>query len=230
VIPTWDGQWSAVDRYRSIVKALLMRPRGEAPVYGAGDDGQIVEGQVRGALAEVRQCSMTIPPRPDAADRASRWTPAEVLWRHLPVLGGVATQASVDRLVKALRRRSRAEIGAFAEGLATALWQTDSRDRFEQPIRDVQDPPGVVLPMSSNPFLHARCAVVAAGHETFQHVLATPSAIAADWDMSESEHLLFAAPAAWRAKTGEPWDYETAHDYETGSNTSAWTSQPTPGS
>ncbi|MFJ9895394.1 DUF4240 domain-containing protein [Streptomyces sp. NPDC091280] len=144
------------------------------------------------------------------------------IWHQLRVLDGKADEDSVDRLVAELGKQGEADILAFSEALAEALWQLDTERHFNQPVRDIDDPEDELLPLSSDTFLYLRCAVVAAGRQRYDQVLADPSALAGEWDFSEAELLLEAAPQAYEAVTGLAWDHETALSPETGSNPTGW--------
>ena len=76
--------------------------------------------------------------------------------------------------------------------------------------------------MSDDVFLYARCAVVAAGHPTWERVVADPAAMAGSWSIFDGEWLLTVAPNAFEESTGTSWSHESPVSYETGSNTAGW--------
>jgi hypothetical protein len=127
-----------------------------------------------------------------------------------------------DALTSALAARTEAEIVAFAESLARALYELDTEVHCSQPVQDVSEPDGLVLGMSSDVFLYARCAVVAAGRQTWAQVLAEPAAFAGRWEVADAEALLYVANEAFEQATGRTWEHDTAVSYETGSNPAGW--------
>lgn len=143
-------------------------------------------------------------------------------WDLIATLDGRPDPERIAELTENLAQGSARRIELFAEHLAKALWDIDSRDRIAQPVRDTADgPDGPVFPLSSDVFLYARCAVVIAGRQTWQRVLQDPAAMAGTWDLG-AEEILYVAPVAFEQKTGSDWTYRTAVDYETGSNESGW--------
>jgi hypothetical protein len=126
-------------------------------------------------------------------------------------------------LIAALADQGEAGIVAFSESLARALYELDTRAHCEQPVRDVSEPvDGPVWPMSEDVFLYARCAVVAAGPETWRRVVDDPTAFAGRWPVADGELLLSVAPEAYERATGLDWDHETEVSAETGSNIHGW--------
>ncbi|MEU0414745.1 DUF4240 domain-containing protein [Streptomyces griseorubiginosus] len=145
------------------------------------------------------------------------------MWQQLRVLDGKADEESVDSLVAELSQQNETDIVAFSEALAEALWRLDTEAHFNQPVRDIDDPEDEeTLPLSDDAFLYLRCAVIAAGRERYEQVLFDPTALAGEWDFSEAELLLEAAPRAFEAVTGLSWDHETEFSPETGSNRNGW--------
>ncbi|MFI6639052.1 DUF4240 domain-containing protein [Streptomyces sp. NPDC050504] len=97
----------------------------------------------------------------------------------------------------------------FAEQLSWALHRLDRRELGQD--------------LSGDAFLYMRCAVVAAGRETFEGALQDPgvfAAFAADFVWAES--LLYTPDHAYERVTGEQWSRNTRYSYESYSNTSAW--------
>lgn len=141
-------------------------------------------------------------------------------WRLIATLRGRVGDDDLERLGRRLRQLPAAEITAFADRLAVVLHQLDRHDLWVQPVSDVESP-DEVFPLSDDAFLYARCAVVAAGEQTYQRVLADPTAFAGAWDLG-AELLMYAADEAYEDVTGEEWDHETPVSAETGSNSAGW--------
>ena len=96
----------------------------------------------------------------------------------IAILGGVADDASTSRLVDYLADRGEPAIVAFAEALARAVFDLDTPTHGAQSVYDSsEDGDGPAIPMSSDVFLHARLAVVASGRDTYERVLADPTAM-----------------------------------------------------
>lgn len=68
-------------------------------------------------------------------------------------------------------------------------------------------------------FLYARCCVVANGRAAFEKVVNGPASMPKDMDF---EAILYAAAEAFERKTGKPFDYMPAFNYETYSNQAGW--------
>jgi hypothetical protein len=146
----------------------------------------------------------------------------EEFWELIAGLHGKADPEGIAALTENLSQGAAERIGAFAEHLASALHALDSRDRMAQPVRDTADgPDSPAFPLSKEVFLYARCAVVAAGRDTWQRVVDEPEAMSGTWDLG-AEELLYVAPVAFEHKTGSDWTHRTAVAYETGSNVEGW--------
>lgn len=143
-------------------------------------------------------------------------------WELIGTLNGSAAPDGIAALTETLTQRPRAEIVAFAEHLAQALYAIDSRDRMAQPVRDTADGPNApAFPLSKEVFLYARAAVVVAGRGVWQQVVDDPTAMAGTWDLG-AEELLYVAPVAFEHRTGSDWNHRTAVSRETGSNEAGW--------
>jgi hypothetical protein len=127
--------------------------------------------------------------------------------------------AVVEPLVRALALLPDAEIGSFQEILAQKLYDLDGRAWARE------SGPGVWLgepdQVSADAFLYARCAVVAAGQDSYAGVRADPTRMPKD---AEFESLLYVASTAYERKTGLEWDDldDTEVSYETFSNEAGW--------
>lgn len=142
-------------------------------------------------------------------------------WQVIGSLGGRVDRMSAERLADRLANRSSDEITEFADHLADALFALDSPAHADVPIVD-PTAGGEPLSMGDDLFLYARCAVVAAGQETWKRVVADPSAMAGTWWAFDGEWLLSVAPHAYEEATGLDWTHESPRSYETGSNEAAW--------
>ncbi len=116
---------------------------------------------------------------------------------------------AIAPVVAALAKQSKAEIEAFEEHLARALYDLDTRAHVESSGKSAD---------SGDGFLYARCHVVAQGRQHYEKVLADPAQMPRtleEW----CEPLLFAGAKAWAELTGEDsWCPATSVSYETGSN------------
>lgn len=142
-------------------------------------------------------------------------------WGFIRSLNGTIDQSSAAVLATRLSVETPAKIIAFAEKLAELLYAIDSLERAEQHVSD-QTVGEDSFTMSDDLFLYARCAVVAAGTETYQRVLNDPAAMEGHWAVFDGECLLTVVPEAWEEVTGQEWDHETRVCYETGSNSDRW--------
>lgn len=105
-------------------------------------------------------------------------------------------------------------VTGFAEQLSWALHRLDRKEYGQG--------------LSGDAFLHTRCAVVAAGHATFESVLRDPAGFvpyAASHIWAES--LRYTPDHAYERITGEEWDRDTRYSYESPSNTAGWTDRTT---
>lgn len=121
-------------------------------------------------------------------------------------------EAVLAPAVTALSLHSEAAIKAFAERQAFLLFQLDGKayaDAFAK--KDGY--------LSADEFLYARCAVIANGRETYYRILAHPKQMPDDLSF---EDLLYLPELAWELRTGKPWDYLPACNYETGFNVQGW--------
>jgi Protein of unknown function (DUF4240) len=145
--------------------------------------------------------------------------PDEEFWAYIDLLGGRAVD--VEPLVAALTREEPQRIKAFANTLARHLHKLDLFALFRQPVREPdEDPAADPMPLSDDGFLYARCAVVAAGLQRYEQVLADHAAFAGTWS-TDGEALLYAAEEAWARRTGRDaceWEHEDPVSVETGSN------------
>lgn len=112
-------------------------------------------------------------------------------------------------LVERLTREPAAVTAGFAETLSRLLWELDRRELGEN--------------ASSDAFLHTRAAVVAAGEHTYRAVRADPTRFAPFADgLVWAEPLLYVPDRAWRRGTGEEWQRDTRHCYESYANRAGW--------
>lgn len=132
-------------------------------------------------------------------------------WRH---------QGDDDRVVapvvEALTSLPLQEIESFQQILARKLYELDGR-AWAREIGSGWW--GGINPVSVDEFLYARCAALTNGREQYEAVLSDPTQMPKDL---EFESLLYVAPKAWEAKTGEEADLNTDVSYETYSNKAGW--------
>ena len=136
-------------------------------------------------------------------------------WERVAALDGSVEESAFDLLTAELASGSMEALLGFAGQLDQALRHLDLLALQAQQVWDTEDdlladPP----PLDRDGFLDARAAVVCAGREMYQHVLADPSAFAGIWDFS-AEMLLYVPVEAYEAKTGQPWPYQLPGTDET---------------
>lgn len=140
-------------------------------------------------------------------------------WRLLDQLDW-SQQGNDERVVapvlKALTRLPLKEIESFQQILARKLHALDGR-AWAREIGSGWW--GGTNPVSVDEFLYARCAALTNGREQYEALLSDPRQMPKDL---EFETLLYIAPKAWEAKTGEEWDFVTDVSYETYSNRAGW--------
>jgi hypothetical protein len=113
----------------------------------------------------------------------------------------------------ALAALEKPELQSFEEHLAQALFDLDGRKYADESGRSGSSDDG---------FLYARCFVVAMGRDVYQQTLTNPGLMPKALD-EWCEPLLYVAGNAWAKRTGEEEVYfDTAVNYETGSNTALW--------
>ncbi|MFJ8133932.1 DUF4240 domain-containing protein [Streptomyces hydrogenans] len=91
-------------------------------------------------------------------------------WALISILNGQATQANCRLLAEELSRRPVADIIGFAERHAEALYRLDQEKFGTVPVVDLTARFGNPFPQSSDVFLYARCAAVAAGQAVWESV------------------------------------------------------------
>ncbi len=122
----------------------------------------------------------------------------------------------VAPVVEALTRLSLKEIESFQQILARKLYALDGRVWAREIGSGWW---GGTTPVSVDEFLHARCVALTNGRKQYEAVLRDPKEMPKNL---EFESLLYIAPKAWEAKTGEEWDLVTDVSYETYSNRAGW--------
>ena len=104
----------------------------------------------------------------------------------------------------------------FEDLLSEKLFELDAR-KFAEQIGEDSYSPGNFFSVDN--FLYVRCCVVANGQEYYAQVLEEPSLMPKDLAF---EPLLYIAAQAYRRKTGKPFNYLPAFNYETFSNEEGW--------
>ncbi|WP_430593836.1 DUF4240 domain-containing protein [Isoptericola sp. QY 916] len=134
-------------------------------------------------------------------------------WELVSVTGGQVDDDALRPLRDALGCLSPGRMTAFGDHFRAALKALYTPAHLEQPVRDVDGPPGAVLPMSDDVFLYMRCAVVGAGRQAWKRVVADPAALAArPWQMADGELLLALVEDAYDDRTGEVFELDPSGD------------------
>lgn len=144
-------------------------------------------------------------------------------WALIATLHGEATAERCERLAEELSRRPVADIVGFAERHAEALYRLDQEKFGTLPVIDLTARFGSPFPQSSDVFLYARCAVVAAGRAVWESVFFDVEKFA-PYTSSErdGEWLLYVPDKAYELATGNDWDRRTRYCFESYSNRDGW--------
>ncbi|WP_306326299.1 DUF4240 domain-containing protein [Streptomyces venezuelae] len=144
-------------------------------------------------------------------------------WALIDTLNGEATEQSCHRLAEELSRRSVPDITGFAERHAEALYRLDQEKFGTLPVVDLTARFGSPFPQSSDVFLYARCAVVAAGQVVWESVFFDVDKFT-PYTSSErdGERLLYVPDKAYEMATGAKWDRSTRYCFESYSNRDGW--------
>ncbi|MFI2431195.1 DUF4240 domain-containing protein [Streptomyces sp. NPDC018693] len=146
----------------------------------------------------------------------------EKFWHIIDGAQGGTVHDVIESVGQALSKGPVNEVMDFAERLSEALYTLDRRELFEKDYTFLGDATGGEN--TGEDFLYARCAVVAAGSVVYQQVNQDPEKFAREWNW-HAQDLLYVAEEAYEELTDDTWEYETAVDYETGSNASGWTGE-----
>ncbi|MEW2553044.1 DUF4240 domain-containing protein [Streptomyces zhihengii] len=144
-------------------------------------------------------------------------------WALIATLDGEATEENCHRLAAELSRRPVPDIIGFAERHTEGLHRLDQEQFGTLPVAGMTLPDGTPFPQSSDVFLYARCAVVAAGRPVWESVFSDADAFAPFTSTEyEGEHLLYVPDQAYQRATGRQWDHTTRYSYESCSNHDGW--------
>jgi hypothetical protein len=124
----------------------------------------------------------------------------------------------VEPLVAKLATQSDATITDFDDALAAKLHALDG-ERYAREIGEHAYTDNGSKYFSVDLFLYARCAVVTAGREIYQAVLADPTEMPKD---TEFEAVLYVAQQAYERKSGGKYTHVPTPSYETYSNETGW--------
>jgi hypothetical protein len=159
-------------------------------------------------------------------------------WGLIGVLRGSVDEPSIGRLIAELAEYPTSEIESFDDRLHEAVHALDGPAWFDQPVTD----PGLTSAelqaflaeleagggddvLRSDGFLFARAAVVAAGREAYEEVLAQPALFAGERD-SRAQRLLFVAQRAYEQRADDHYSHVSPVDAGTGANTALWGHPP----
>ncbi|MFD4393452.1 DUF4240 domain-containing protein [Kitasatospora sp. NPDC058478] len=152
----------------------------------------------------------------------------ERFWQLIEVLGGGAGIETCEHLetacaclVEVLACEPLGQIIGFGERLAEALHRLDQEQFGTLPITGAVLPDGSPFPQSSDHFLYARAAVVAAGRDVYESMFHDPERFA-PFTARQCEPLLYVHEEAFEQVTGTEWDRLTRYDYESCSNADGW--------
>jgi hypothetical protein len=129
--------------------------------------------------------------------------------------------AAIAPLRKALSSLPEEMVQSYEEILSNLLYEIDGEE-FAKNAGESGN--------SADGFLYCRCYVVSKGRAFYESVLANPAAMPKSLE-EWFEPLLYVASEAWAIATGrdpDEWGYTPGVSYETGSNTSRWTTLDTP--
>lgn len=144
-------------------------------------------------------------------------------WALIATLNGEATHANCRRLAEELSRRPVSDIIGFAERHAEALYRLDQEKFGTLPVIDLTARDGRHFPQSSDGFLYARCAVVAAGRAVWESVFSdTEKFVPYTSTERDGEWLLYVPDEAYELATGKEWDRTTRYCFESYSNRDGW--------
>ncbi|WKV76350.1 DUF4240 domain-containing protein [Streptomyces sp. PCS3-D2] len=144
-------------------------------------------------------------------------------WALIATLDGEATQESCQRLAETLSCRSLPDIIGFAERHAEALYRLDQEKLGTLPVADLTARDGSPFPQSSDAFLYARCAVVAAGQTVWERALYDVDGFAPYTSTEyDGEWLLYVPDKAYKLATGDEWNRSTRCCFESYSNRDGW--------
>ncbi|MEU9675633.1 DUF4240 domain-containing protein [Streptomyces parvus] len=144
-------------------------------------------------------------------------------WALISKLNGEATEESCHRLAEQLSRRPVSDIVAFAERHAEALYRLDQEKFGTLPVVDLTAQDGQPFPQSSDGFLYARCAVVAAGRDVWESVFFDADKFVPYTSTEcDGEWLLYVPDQAYELATGEQWHRSTRYCCESYSNRDGW--------
>lgn len=142
-------------------------------------------------------------------------------WALIDLMGGTASEVSVDLLADELANLNETELVAFEARFTLHLFALDTLEVAQWYA--THDPISVELRyFSDDAFLYERCATVGAGRAAFQRATETSSLVLDETD-GEAENLLYATLDAAEAK-GFDWGIFDVIplSVETGGNEEGW--------
>lgn len=130
-------------------------------------------------------------------------------WELVGLLGGVVGDEPVELLTEALSGLDPQKVEAFCAHLASAIRRLARLPLEGLAVADVSDLGGPALPLVGDALEFFLYAVVAAGHESYERVLAHPdSATEHVWDSGEVELLTEMVSSVLWETAGIDWHIE----------------------
>ncbi|MEU6410781.1 DUF4240 domain-containing protein [Microbispora sp. NPDC046933] len=130
----------------------------------------------------------------------------ETFWDLIDTLDGVIDEDGADLLGERLSSLSAEEVEAFCAHLAGKVGALAELPLEGRPIPDVSDEGRPPIPLVGDAYENLLYAVVAAGRERYEAVLADPAAAeGGEWDAGEAELLVDVAATVLWDVAGQDW-------------------------
>lgn len=152
------------------------------------------------------------------------------LWDVMATLGGKADKKALKHFGTRLNQLSPEDVTAFGDELSAKLYALDTEAHFKQPILADEAADAEPEDMDGDLFDDLRCAVVLAGQDVYESVLARPQALTEHrwpqlWDAGAIIDVLDAVHKERSIGTGS---YSPKFPLDTGSNPLGFQENPTP--
>ncbi|WP_185949399.1 DUF4240 domain-containing protein [Microbispora sp. KK1-11] len=130
----------------------------------------------------------------------------EVFWELVGMLDGVVDEDGADLLGERLSSLGAEEVEAFCAHLAAKARALTALALEVRPVPDVSDDGGPPIPLVGDAYENLLYAMVAAGRERYEAVLADPAAAEdEEWDAGEAELLVDAVATVLWDVAGLDW-------------------------